>query len=255
MQKLSAYAFPSTGMECYYFTDKVDNAIDILEHSHLFGSFPSRVNDPNDLRIQIVGWEKNVGRILENIDRASFERNLNKALSEKGCMDRSMRILCMAKAAKVDVDAEAQKMFWEKYAGKGFGVRFKFLVDSSFLIQPHAKEVFFDDVNYEVRVKELDASAIHADCDIAAMIGSGTFLRDLCYSKETKWCKEYEVRFVAPYTRLNLQMSSITSREERYFVFNPKNLLEVRVGKAVCEVDFRTIQLSLNRYNLQLQKM
>ena len=42
LDTLSTYAFPPTGIACYYHTASVRNALDILEWNHLFGSLPSR---------------------------------------------------------------------------------------------------------------------------------------------------------------------------------------------------------------------
>lgn len=252
MRKLSEYPFSTSGMMCYYFTASTVNALDIIKHSHLFGSFPSKVNDPKDLCVQIVGWERNKGWIPQGIDKAGFEQRLNDTLAQKGCMDRSMRILCMAEATRVDADARCQERFWNEYANCGNGVRFKFLVNQNFLIQPTAAEVLFEQVQYVGRTKTIDAARIRSDFDIAKIIGEDGFLRDLCFTKETKWSNEYEFRFCSTVTRLNLQMSEITSREERFYVFNPRSLVEVVVGKNVNEEEKCKLRLALRPFGLDL---
>lgn len=254
LTKLSEFPFVDNGLECYYHTSSVDNAVDILRHFHLFGSLPSKVNDPKDLCIQITGWERNDERIPPAIDKKSFEQGLNKALANKGVVDRTMRILCMAEVSKVDSDIESQKMFWSKYCNNGKGVRFKFLVNSNFLIQPLGDETFFEQVQYSGREKVIDAAKIRNDFDIAQMLLTGAFMRDLLFSKEGRWGVEHEYRFCATVTRLNLQMSDITSKEERFYVFNPKNLLGVMVGKSVDEEDECKLRVALQPLGLNLGK-
>ena len=254
LETLSTYAFPPGGIACYYHTASVRNALDILVHNHLFGSFPSRVNDPDDLRIQIENLDKSPylktrGR---GLDLSAIQEGLNK--EAKAIMDRTYRFACFAEASKVDSDKQSELRFWNEYANHFKGVRFKFVIDKDFLITPSAEDTFVGKIIYNGHSATIDASYVQHISDFARLIASQGFLDDLCYFKSPDWMSEYEFRLGSVYTRLHLEMSRITSKEERFFVFNPFKLLEVVVGYRADEEDIGLLKVMTKNKNVQLRK-
>jgi hypothetical protein len=234
VNRLSTYAFPPDGVMCYYYTFSLENAIDILQHWHLFGSFPSKVNDPNDMRIQVVGLERN-----GNIPMASrIATGVNCEIDKKKLLDRSYRFVCFADAEMVDANSDTQCYFWTNYAGGFRGVRFKFCIDSTFLLTPSPQDAFFDKITYDDTIHPtLDLSGIKSGADINSAVDDPKFLQDLCFSKSRKWAHEVEWRVGSTVSRLSLEMSQIQSREERFFQFNPKNLKEIVIGSEALRTD------------------
>lgn len=146
MEKLSTYGFPPDGLECYYFTGSVENALDILVFNHLFGSMPSKVNDPEDFKIAIAKLSNSpLLQWLPSSNRNNVETNANAALADKTMMDRVCRFVCFAKAQKVDKDCESGLYFWHTYADHFKGVRFKFCIDKDFMVIPPSNETFCGD--------------------------------------------------------------------------------------------------------------
>jgi len=233
LSRLSTYAFPSGGMYCYYHTSSVKNAIDIVLHNHLFGSFPSKVNDPGEMKIETIGLSEN--RFL-NANKNVSDR-VNEELSKKEFFDRIYRFVCFAQADKVDNDRDSQLYFWTKYAGCFSGVRFKFLIDSSFLKTPSPNEVFCDLVTYKNHTIKLDLSKVTTVSDICQEIRSSDLLKEICYVKTPRWNLEYELRLGSVFRTLKLSMSRISSREERFFVFDPHRLVGVDIGALADPVD------------------
>lgn len=231
MEKLSTYGFPPDGLECYYFTGSVENALDILVFNHLFGSMPSKVNDPEDLKITVANLSSSpLLQWLSSCNRSNIEMNVNAALADKTMMDRTCRFVCFAKAQEVDKDRDSELYFWRRYADNFKGVRFKFRIDKDFLYKPSSYETFCGDIDYNGRTATVDGSVVGNQFGIRAQVAKEQLLKDLCYSKSAKWKNEHEFRLGSVYTRLHLMMSRITSKEERYFIFNPQKLMEVAVG-------------------------
>lgn len=255
MEKLSTFHFPQNGIECYYHTGSVENALDILEFNHLFGSLPSRVNDPDDLKISIQNleecpWAKSTGQSSPIIETA-----IKKAISNKMVLDRVYRFVCLAKAQQVDNEPASELCFWNVYANHFKGVRFKFLVDKEFLCIPSPQEAMSDNIDYAGRLATIDASRLHSKSDIESLIKCDSFLKDLCYSKAPKWKTEHEFRLGSIYCKLHLAMSRITSKEERFFVFNPCKLREVTVGCNAIETDVERLRLMLQDKGVPLRRV
>ena len=232
MDNLSTFNFPKNGIECYHFTSSVDNALDILTYHHLLGSLPSKVNDPDDLKITVANlYASPLLKTFPNIfSKQSVEENVNRVLSSKVFMDRIYRFLCLAVASKVDGDPRSTLRFWENYADHFNGVRLKFQVDQDFLVMPRPIETFCQRISYTGRVAKIDAAKIKNISDIRKLIMPESMLRDICYSKSEKWASEYELRLGCTYSHLQLSMSRVTSKEERFFVFDPLKLKEVVIG-------------------------
>lgn len=252
LDKLSTYAFPTNGMACYYHTASVRNALDILEFNHLFGSFPSKVNDPDDLRMSIENLDKSPYLLswARGLDCAAIQKGLCKEV--KAIMDRTYRFVCFSEASKVDSDEKSELYFWNEYADHFKGVRLKFLLDKNFSINPSANDSFVGKIVYKGHTATIDASHVRNMQDFTRLIEEQGFLDGLCYSKSPNWASEYEVRIGCHFSRLKLEMSHITSREERFFSFNLSSLKEVSVGYAADEVDIGKLKLSLRKINLPL---
>ena len=252
LETLSTYAFLPDGIACYYHTASVRNALDILEHNHLFGSFPSKVNDPDDLRMSIENLDKSpyLQTRASGLNLGAIQKGLNE--EAKAIMDRTYRFICFAEASKVDSDKQSELRFWNEYADHFKGVRLKFIIDKDFSVNPAPTDVFIGKIKYEGHDARIDASRIQAIEDFAKLVVKPEFLNDLCYTKSQIWATEYEVRIGSPFSRLKLEMSNITSREERFFCFNPCNLKEVSVGYAADAVDIGKLQLILQGINLPL---
>ena len=252
LETLSTYAFPPGGIACYYHTASVRNALDILVHNHLFGSFPSKVNDPDDLRMQIENLDKSpyLQKLASGFDLSAIQKGVNKEV--KAIMDRTYRFVCFAEASKVDYDKQSELRFWNKYANHFKGVRLKFVIDKSFSVTPSAAETFVGKITYKGHKATIDAFNVQNKQDFMGLIGKPGFLDDLCYNKSSDWECEYELRIGSPISRLKLEKSNITSKEERFFCFNPSSLKEVSVGYAADEVDIGKLQLISRRINLPL---
>lgn len=255
MDRLSTYNFPNTGIDCYYYTASADNALDILRFNHLFGSLPSKVNDPHDLKIQISNLETNPGVKSLGLDGKSIESSINAVLARKEIMDKVYRFVCFADAAKVDNDRQSEIRFWNEYADHFKGVRISFQIDRDFLITPKSEETFCGMISYSGRSTIIDVSNYSGVDDILSQITRKTsFLSDLCYSKSPNWAKEYELRLGSPYSRLKLEMSQLTSREERFFEFSPNKLKMVAVGYGVSDVNLALLKLETQRLGVPLVK-
>lgn len=255
LEKLSTFNFPDGGIECYYHTASVKNALDIMEFNHLFGSLPSKVNDPGDCRIKLTRLEESP--LWASIPKEERERKIeeiNKNLSNKSIMDRVFRFVCLAEASKVDTDPCSEKRFWDEYANHFKGVRFKFRIDRDFLVHPCSNEAFCERISYTGRMATVDCSRLVRSKDVLSQVNGEQFLRDLCYSKSTKWEKEYELRLGSPYRRLNFEMSKITSKKEWFFVFNPFKLKEVVVGYAATDHDVEMLKQSTDSRGIPLRK-
>ena len=252
LEKLSTYAFPDGGIACYYHTASVRNALDILEFNHLFGSFPSKVNDPDDLRMRIENLDKSpyLQTQASGPNLTAIQKGLNEQV--KAIMDRTYRFVCFAEASKVDSDKQSELRFWNEYANHFKGVRLKFVIDKNFSVTPSAADTFVGKIAYNGHVANIDASNVRNLQDIAKMIEGPEFLNNLCYSKSPDWKTEHELRLGSLFSMLKLEMSNITSKEERFFCFNPSNLQEVSVGYAADEVDIGKLKLSLRKINLPL---
>lgn len=243
LEKLSTSSFPDGGIECYYYTASVENALDIIEFNHLFGSLPSKVNDSDDCKITLIRLDESP--LLASISEEERERRIeeiNKSLANKFIMDRVFRFICLAEASKVDTHPCSEQWFWDEYANHFKGVRFKFQIDRDFLVHPCPNEAFCEKISYTGRMATVDCSRLVRSEDVLSQVNIEQFLRDLCYSKSTEWEKEYELRLGSPYRRLNLEMSRITSKEERFFVFNPVKLKEVVVGYAAKDHDVEMLK-------------
>lgn len=252
LETLSTYAFPPGGIACYYHTASVRNALDILVHNHLFGSFPSKVNDPDDLRMQIKNLDKSpyLQKRASGLNLAAIQKGVNDEV--KAIMDRTYRFVCFAEASKVDSDKKSELRFWNEYANHFKGVRLKFVIDKSFSVTPSAADTFVGKIAYNGHGANIDASNVRNLQDIAKMIEGPEFLNNLCYSKSPDWESEYELRIGSIFSKLKLEMSNITSKEERFFCFNSSNLKEVSVGYAADEVDIGKLQLISRRILLPL---
>lgn len=255
LEKLSTFSFPDGGIECYYYTASVENALDIIEFNHLFGSLPSKVNDPGDCRIKLIRLEESP--LWASIPKEERERRIeeiNKNLANKFIMDRVFRFICLAEASKVDTHPCSEQWFWDEYADHFKGVRFKFQIDRDFLVHPCPNEAFCEKISYTGRTATVDCSHLTRSEDVLSQVNIEQFLRDLCYSKSTEWGKEYELRLGSPYWRLNFEMSKITSKEERFFVFNPFKLKEVVVGCAATKHDVEMLKQSTDSRGISLRK-
>ena len=227
LDTLSTYAFPPTGIACYYHTASVRNALDILECSHLFGSLPSKVNDPGDLKISIVNLDESplLQSRAAGLDRKAIQKRVSAALADKTIMDRTYRFVCLADADKVDADSQSELRFWNDYANHFKGVRFKFIVDKEFLLTPSSNNAFVGMMDYMGCAATIDAVNVNDISDIKQLIDQDQFLKDLCYSKSEEWKSEYELRIGSTYSRLKLDMSKITSKEESFF----RRCLRIRI--------------------------
>ena len=252
LDTLSTYAFPTNGMACYYHTASVRNSLDILEFNHLFGSFPSKVNDPDDLRMSIENLDKSpyLQSRAGGLDCDAIQKRLNKEV--KVIMDRTYRFVCFAEASKVDSDKKSELRFWNEYADHFKGVRLKFVIDKDFSINPAPEDVWVGKIAYKGHCATIEASRIQTMQDFSNLVAKTEFLNNLCYTKSPSWASEYEVRIGCHFSRLKLEMSHITSREERFFSFNLSSLKEVSVGYAADEVDIGKLKLSLRKINLPL---
>lgn len=256
LDTLSTFNFPDGGIECYYHTASVGNALDIIGFNHLFGSLPSKVNDRGDCRIKLTGLEKSprFASIPNEKEKYRIKEEINKSLANKFIMDRVFRFVCLAEASKVDTDPCSEQWFWDEYANHFKGVRFKFQIDRDFLVHPCPNEAFCEKISYTGRTATVDCSRLVRSEDVLSQVNKEQFLRDLCYSKSTKWEKEYELRLGSPYRRLKLEMSRITSKEERFFVFNPVKLKEVVVGYAATDHDVEMLKQSTDSHGIPLRK-
>ena len=256
LDTLSIFNFPDGGIECYYYTASVRNAWDIMEFNHLFGSLPSKVNDPDDCRIKLTGLENSPlwASIPDEEQKLKAKEGVDKSLTNKSIMDRVFRFVCLAEASKVDTDPCSEKRFWDEYANHFKGVRFKFQIDRGFLVHPCSNEAFCERISYTGRTATVDCSHLTRSEDVLSQVNKEQFLRDLCYSKSTKWEKEYELRLGSPYRRLKLEMSRITSKEDRFFVFNPVKLKEVVVGYAATDHDVEMLKQSTDSHGIPLRK-
>lgn len=256
LEKLSTFNFPDGGIECYYHTASVENALDIMEFNHLFGSLPSKVNDPGDCRIKLIRLEESprFASIPNEKEKYRIKEEINKSLANKFIMDRVFRFVCLAEASKVDTDPCSEQWFWDEYANHFKGVRFKFQIDRGFLVHPCPNETFCERISYTGRTATVDCSHLIRSQDVLSQVNKEQFLRDLCYSKSTKWEKEYELRLGSPYRRLNFEMSKITSKKEWFFVFNPVKLKEVVVGYAATDHDVEMLKQSTDSHGIPLRK-
>lgn len=254
MDKLSTYGFPRGGIRCYYYTASVENALDIIRCNHLFGSLPSKVNDPDDLRITISDISASPLLIATGLNGQEIEDRINETFGKKNIMDRVYRFVCFAVADRVDKDKRSEIRFWNEYADNFSGVRFTFQVDGNFLIAPKPDETFCGMISYNGHVAKIDASNYSTIYDINPQITSESFLLDLCYSKSPKWANEYELRLGSVYSRLNLEMSQKTSKEERFFTFAPAALKEVVVGYRASDCDVALLEFETNNRNVTLQR-
>ena len=260
MDKLSTYGFPRGGIRCYYYTASVENALDIIRCNHLFGSLPSKVNDPDDLRIVISDISISPllkstglnGQEIEDKINEAFEKNEKTNRTNK--MDRIFRFACFAMADKVDKDSKSEIRFWNEYADHFKGVRFTFQVDREFLTMPKPDDAFCGMISYNGHIATIDASNYSTIDDIKSQIASESFLRDLCYSKSPKWANEYELRLGSVYSRLNLEMSQKTSKEERFFTFAPAALKEMVVGYRASDRDVALLKFETSNRNVTLQR-
>lgn len=248
MKKLSEYDFGPEGLRCYYYTASVENAIDILEHSHLYGSFPSKVNDPDDLRIEVEGLGANKF-LCTNVEAQLM---LNSSLGKKKLLDRVYRFVCFAEADSVDGDRNSALRFWNEYAGGFKGVRFEFVLSKEFFTVPSVVECLCDNISYDGRIAKLDVSGVGSFADLNKVISSQDFLQALCYSKAPKWANEYEFRVGSVYHYLKNEMSRITSREERFFAFDLSKLLSVEVGCLANSVDIVLLKLQMQKVGVEL---
>ena len=248
MKKMSEYAFPLGGLRCYYYTASVDNALDIIEKSHLYGSFPSKVNDPDDLRIEIMGLDRSP--LLSA--NANVQENVNRQLVKKTIMDRVYRFVCLADADKVDIDSSSALRFWNEYAGGFKGVRFEFTVDKNFVLTPTSQECLCENISYTGEKAILDLSNVKNVEDIEKEVQKEDFLRSLCYSKAEKWSAEYEFRIGSVYRRLKNEMSLISSREERFFEFDKSSIKSVTVGCLAEEADIMKLKMFSTKHSLNL---
>lgn len=255
LDKLSTYAFPSKGIACYYHTASVRNALDILEFNHLFGSLPSKVNDPDDLKISIVNLDKSPLLLsrASGLDSKAIQKRINAVLADKAIMDRTYRFVCLADADKVDADSQSELRFWNDYANHFKGVRFKFIVDKEFLLTPLSNDAFVGMMDYTGRTATIDAANLKDMSDIKQLIAQNQFLKDLCYSKSDEWKSEYELRIGSTYLRLKLEMSKITSKEERFFCFSPESIIEVSVGYDADKIDIGKLLSMLQVRNIPLR--
>ena len=255
VDRLSTYAFPPMGIACYYHTASVRNALDILEYNHLFGSLPSKVNDPGDLKISIVNLDKSplMQSRAAGLDCKAIQKRVSAVLADKTIMDRTFRFVCLADAGKVDADSQSELRFWNDYANHFKGVRFKFIVDKEFLQTPSSNDAFVGMMDYTGRTAVIDAVNVNGISDIKQLIAQDQFLKDLCYSKSDEWKSEYELRIGSTYSRLKLEMSKITSKEERFFCFRPESILEVSVGYDANKIDIGKLQLMLQARNIPLK--
>lgn len=248
MKKISEYDFGPDGLRCYYYTASVENAIDILEHSHLYGSFPSKVNDPDDLRIEVEGLDAN--KFLGTNEE--FQLMLNSTLGKKKLLDRAYRFVCFAKADSVDGDRNSALRFWNEYA-RGFkGVRFEFVLSKEFFTMPSAEKCLCDDMSYDGRIAKLNASRVRSFVDLNEALSNQDFLQALCYSKTPKWASEYEFRVGSVYRHLKNEMSRITSREERFFTFDLSKMKSVEVGCLADSVDIARLKLQMQKVGVEL---
>ena len=256
LDKLSTYAFPPKGIACYYHTASIRNALDILEFNHLFGSLPSKVNDPDDLKISIVNLDKSplIQSRASELDSKAIQKRINAVLADKAIMDRTYRFVCLADADKVDADSQSELRFWNYYSNHFEGVRFKVIVDKDFLLTPSPNDTFVGMIDYTGRIATIDAMNVKDRLDIKQLIAQNQFLKDLCYSKSNEWKSEYELRIGSTYLRLKLEMSRITSKEERFFCFNPESIIEVSVGYDADKVDIGKLQLMLQARNIPLKE-
>lgn len=241
MKNLTTYNFPSAGLRCYYHTGSVQNAIDIIKHSHLFGSKVSKVNDPDDVRIQWEGvfsekWIQDVinrsGLLMLKPDVAAARPIVEqiRKFSEK-LLDSIYRFVCFADANKTDLSKDSQGKFWKEYAGNFKGARLEFLVDSAFYISPRPEQVLCDNIRYldahqaHVNLSELEST--EAFCNLI----NGAFLEELCYTKcANKWSDEFEFRTGSLVKYLLQEYSEVSGRNEHFFRFNSQNLVSVVVG-------------------------
>lgn len=253
LDRLSTYDFPPTGVPCYYHTASVRNALDILEFNHLFGSFPSKVNDPDDLRMSIENLDKSpyLQSRACGLSLTAIQEGLDKNV--KAIMDRTYRFVCLAEASRVDSDKQSELRFWDEYAAHFKGVRFKFIVDKKFLLTPSPNDALVGRMDYTGRTATIDASNVSNMSDIKQLIAQDQFLMDLCYSKSDEWKSEYEMRIGSTYSRLKLEMSTITSKEERFFCFSSESIIEVSVGYNADKIDIWKLKMMLQARNIPLK--
>ena len=255
IETLSSFNFPDGGIECYYHTASVENALDIIEFNHLFGSLPSKVNDPDDCKITLIRLDESpLWASIPEEERERKIEEINKNLTNKFIMDRVFRFVCLAEASKVDTHPCSEKWFWDEYANHFKGVRFKFQIDRDFLVHPCRDATLCEMLSYTGRTVTVDCSHLTRSQDVLSQVNKEQFLRDLCYSKSTEWGKEYELRLGSPYWRLSFEMSKITSKEERFFVFNPFKLKEVVVGYAATDHDVELLKQSTDTRGIPLRK-
>ena len=256
LERLSTFNFPDEGIECYYHTASVENALDIMKFNHLFGSLPSKVNDLDDCRIKLTGLEESprLASIPDEEQKRKAREGVDKSLANKSIMDRVSRFICLAEASKVDTHPCSEWWFWDEYANHFKGVRFKFQIDRDFLVRPCPNETFCERISYTGRTATVDCSHLTKSQDVLSQVNKEQFLRDLCYSKSVEWKKEYELRLWSTYRRLKLEMSRITSKEERFFVFNPVKLKEVVVGYAATDHDIEMLKQSTDSRGIPLRK-
>ena len=130
----------------------------------------------------------------------------------------------------------------------------QFIVDKDFLLTPSPNDTFVGMIDYTGRIATIDAMNVKDRLDIKQLIAQNQFLKDLCYSKSNEWKSEYELRIGSTYLRLKLEMSRITSKEERFFCFNPESIIEVSVGYDADKVDIGKLQLMLQARNIPLKE-
>lgn len=238
LKNLSTYPFPKSGLLCYYHTGSVENALDIVQNSHLIGSVPTRVNDPDDLRMYFKDLEKSP--YLRSIYRestcrrptANRLRRISKKLASlaRGWMDKCYRFVCMADAQKIDAHPQGELHCWKEYAGNFCGVRFLFSLDAVFLRQPSATATFFDEVSYMGKKATLDCWMVKEEQDFRRIISSPVFLQDLMYDKVEKWAIEYEYRLGSLLSLLEPVPDKKTKEINYFFKYNLNHLLGVDIG-------------------------
>lgn len=253
MTRLDTYSFPTNGRRCYYHTGSATNAIDIVKHSHLFGSKAGDVNDPDDLRIQWGGlfsqaW---VQRILDSyglpqlpVDLDAAKRAIDGVSEFAGrLMNEIYRFVCFADADLTDKNPLSQKWLWKEYAGNFKGVRIEFLLDKDFTRTPDPACVLCDDIRYlGAHQAHIDLTSFQSTSDFCSFI-DGHFLEQLCYTKgATKWSKEYEFRIGSLSKYLKREHSDISDKDELFFNFNPAKIVSLTVGCLVEEKDKKMLR-------------
>ncbi len=234
LETLSTYQFPKNGIECYYYTDTAEHALDIVQKHHLYGSVPSRVNDPDDLKFEIANFENSpyilnkYGFQLSPEISTTIAKNISDNSSKR--IDNAYRFVCMAEATSINQSSVSDLRFWSMYSNCFSGVRFPFRIDKDFMVKPLDDETFFDQVTYHGHSAKLDFSSITSETELNQKIDTKDFLQNLCYSKSAKWECEHEWRLGSTLSRL--EKCPVGKSEYNYFfIYNPNNLLGVDIGQ------------------------